>query len=665
MARPRRWPVSSEGDVVGMGGGGGRRGASQYYDPRGSIRLSVAKGGTAIISRYVGVVAGVHLAAAAFLVDASSALAQADTVTYEVRFPNAAHREAEITATFAGLPSAPLELRMSRSSPGRYALHEFAKNVYSVRVTDGSGRPLAPTRPDPYGWDVSGHDGTVRVVYTLFADRADGTYAGVDRSHAHLNIPATFMYARGLRSRPVRVTFHPPEASPWRVATQLAPTSDPFTFTAPDLDYFMDSPTEVADFRLREWTVTSSGRAQTIRLAVHDPGSDEDVDRYAAMAMRVVAEQGAVFGEFPEFDYGTYTFVACYGPWATGDGMEHRNSTSLTSSGTLEGNARGLLGTLSHEFFHAWNMERIRSAAIEPFDYERANMSDELWFGEGFTQYYTNLFVTRAGLMEQNRYVGGLAGTIYAVSNLPGRRYNSVVEMSRMAPFWDAATSIDPTNLQNTFISYYTWGAAIGLGLDLTLRTRFGLSLDGFMRAMWVKHGKPFEPYTLDGLRATLAEYVGDAPFADDFFARYVTGREVVDYATLLAGAGVLVRRENADRATFGPAVLRLEAGRVVARGVYVGTPLYDAGVANGDVIVSLEGAALTSLDQVEEITSRHGPGDTVAVTFESRGMTLSASMTLVGDPRLEVLTYEEAGLDVTRAMRDLRADWLGSKASS
>lgn len=634
-------------------------------DPCGSIRFSVAKGGTAIISRYLSVVVGVQLAVAALLVGTSPARAQADTVTYEVSFHNAAHREAEVTATFAGLPAAPLELRMSRSSPGRYALHEFAKNVYSVRVTDGSGRPLAPTRPDPYGWDVSDHDGTVRVTYTLFADLADGTYAGVDRSHAHLNIPATFMYARGLRSRPVRVTLRPPEESEWRVATQLKPTNDPFTFTAPDLDYFMDSPTEVADFRLREWTVTSGGRAQAIRLAVHDPGSDADVDRYAAMAMRVVAEQGAVFGEFPEYDYGTYTFVACYGPWASGDGMEHRNSTSLTSSGTLERNASRLLGTLSHEFFHSWNMERIRSAGIEPFDYERANMSDELWFGEGFTQYYTNLFVTRAGLMEQDRYVGGLAGTINAVVNGPGRRYNSVVEMSRMAPFWDAATSVDPTNQQNTFISYYTWGAAIGLGLELTLRMRFDRSLDGFMRAMWVKFGKPFKPYRLDDLRATLGEYTGDAAFADDFFSRYVTGREVVDYATLLASAGVLVRRENAGRATFGPSALRWEDGQAVVQAVYVGTPLYDAGLDVGDVIVSLDGTSVTSLDQIDEITAEHDPGDTVSVTFESRGRTLSASMTLVEDPRLEVLTYEEAGLSVTSDMRELRSGWLGSKAGN
>jgi predicted metalloprotease with PDZ domain len=587
-----------------------------------------------------------------------------DTVMYEVRFPNAEHHEAEVTAIFPGVAgSDALELRMSRSSPGRYALHEFAKNVYSVRITDGAGRKLTPVRLDPDSWYVFGHDGTVRVTYTLFADRADGTYSGVDRSHAHLNMPATFMYARGLRDRPIRVTFRPPEGTGWQVATQLAPTGDPFTYSAPDLDYFMDSPTEVADVRIRAWTVRSNGRDQTVRLAVHDPSSDRAVDGFAEMAKRVVAEEAAVFGEYPDYDFGTYTFVACYGPWADGDGMEHRNSTSLTSSLTLERGASRLLGTLSHEYFHSWNMERIRSAELEPFDFSRANMSDELWFGEGFTQYYTSLFIERAGLITPEAYVRGLTGTINTVVNSPGRRYRSPVQMSRQAPFVDAATSIDPTNQQNTFISYYTWGAAIGLGLDMTLRTRFGLTLDGFMRAMWLKYGEQEIHYTVDDIRETLGEFTGDEVFATDFFSRYVTGRDVVDYSALLASAGVVVRPRSPGEATVGPAGLREQDGRVVAATVLVGTPLYDAGVDDGDIVTSLDGVRLTSLAQIGEIASRHGPGDTVPISFVSRGRALEATLTFAEDPRLEVLPYEDAGLEVTDGMLELRAAWLGSRA--
>jgi predicted metalloprotease with PDZ domain len=601
------------------------------------------------------------LAAAATVLVSLPAAAQ--DVTYDVRFPNAVHHEAEIQVTFTDLPAEPLELRMSRSSPGRYALHEFAKNVYSVRATDGRGRDLTLTRPDPYGWTAADHDGTVRVVYTLFADRAGGTYAGIDLAHAHLNIPATFMWARGTTDRPVRVTFHPPAGSSWRVATQLAPTDDPFTFTAPDHAYFMDSPTELSDFMLSEWPVVSNGRTSTIRLAVHHEGTEDQLDAFTELARKVVAEQAGVFGEFPDFDFGTYTFLACYGPWASGDGMEHRNSTSLTSTRSLE-NPQGNLGTLSHEFFHAWNMERIRSAAIEPFDFERANMSSELWFGEGFTSYYTNLFIRRAGIIDDDRYIAGLAGTINGVVNGTGRRYRSVVEMSRMAPFVDAAVSIDPTSFSNTFISYYTWGSAIGLGLDLTLRTEYGTTLDALMRTMWRRHGVSGTGYTNEDIRAALAEVTGDAAFARDFFDRYVFGRDVVDYADLLGRVGVLVRKADPDGATLGGAFLQTQNGRVrIANSTPVGSPYYEAGLDRGDAILSIDGREIDSAAAVAAIVADHRPGDTVSIRFEQRGSTRTAQITFAEDGRFEVLTYEQAGLTITPQMRQLRAEWLASRA--
>ena len=588
-------------------------------------------------------------------------------VTYEVRFPNAVHHEAEITVTFADVPAGALEVRMSRSSPGRYALHEFAKNVYAVSAEDGSGRALKITRPDPYGWTVAGHDGTVRFRYTLFADRADGTYSAIDATHAHLNMPATFAWARGLEERPIRITFHPPAGSGWKAATQLVPTDQPMTFTAPNLQYFLDSPTELSDFALREWTIASGGRTQTIRLAVHHAGTDADVDRYAEMARKVVAEQIAVFGEAPTFDYGTYTFIADYLPYASGDGMEHRNSTILTSSGSLAANAAGLLGTLSHEFFHAWNMERLRSRMLEPFDFERANMSDELWFGEGFTSYYDDLAIKRAGLMDLDEYARGIGGVLNAVINAPGRRYHSPVEMSQQAPFVDAAVSVDPTNRANTFLSYYTWGTAIGLGLDLTLRTRFrGITLDDYMRALWQRHGKPEVPYTLADLERALAELIGDAAFAADFFDRYIRGRDVPDYEALLARAGLLLRKANPGRPTLGQAQIRYDGGQAhLVSGTLVGTPLYEAGLDRGDRIISLAGRPVRSDDDVNAVLSAHTPGDAVEIRYEQRGREVTATLRLAEDPRLEVVTFERAGRPVSAEIRRFREAWLGSKAGT
>ena len=189
-------------------------------------------------------------------------------------------------------------------------------------------------------------------------------------------------------------------------------------------------------------------------------------------------------------------------------------------------------------------MERIRSAEIEPFDLTRADPSHALWFGEGFTSYYDRLAIRRAGLLSDSAYAAALANVVNDVVLSPGRRFSSPMEMSLQAPFVDAASSIDPTNQANTFLSYYTWGAGIGLGLDLAMRGRFeGKSLDGFMRMMWERFGRPVRryavrrPYTVDDLERTLGAYTRDPAFARDFFERYVRGRDVPDYAGA-AGAG-------------------------------------------------------------------------------------------------------------------------------
>ena len=151
-----------------------------------------------------------------------TALCTAQTTTkYKISFKNAAHHEAVVTVEFNNIENKVLELRMSRTSPGRYALHEFAKNVYDVKAYDSNGNLLPITRPSPYQWNVLGHNGNVKITYILFANRGGGTYSQVDETHAHLNIPATFMYARAYTQRPIKVTFDVRNDLHWKVATQL------------------------------------------------------------------------------------------------------------------------------------------------------------------------------------------------------------------------------------------------------------------------------------------------------------------------------------------------------------------------------------------------------------------------------------------------------------
>jgi predicted metalloprotease with PDZ domain len=594
----------------------------------------------------------------------------AQEIRYEISFPNRVHREAEVTAVWTGLPAGTLQVRMSRSSPGRYALHEFAKNVYAVKAVDGRGNALSVVQPDPYGWDVAGHDGTVRFSYTLYGDRADGTYTGIDASHAHLNMPATFAWARGTEDRPITVNFHMPDGSGWKVATQLSATEDPHVFTAPHLPYFLDSPTELSDHVVRSWTVAHAGKSYTIRLALHHGGSQDEASRYDEMARKVVSEQIAMWGEPADYDFGTYTFIACYLPWVAGDGMEHRNSTILTSTASLADNALGLLNTLSHEFFHSWNVERLRPADLEPFDFERANMSRLLWLAEGFTSYYDALFVRRAGLLTDSAYFQRLAGSLNAVISGRGREFFSPVEMSTQAPFVDAAASIDPNNRANTFISYYTWGSMVGLGLDLSIRARFpGKSLDDYMRALWTRFGRqqadyaPVQRYTLADLRATLAEVTGDRTFADDFFDRFIEGRDVADYTDLLGRAGLLLRKAETGTASFGQLQLQSQEGQLVLVGSTLhNTPAYQAGLDRGDVLLSIDGTRVDAPADVQRIVRSKRPGDEVSVEFQHRGETRTARVALIELPTLELVSFETAGMPVTDEMRRFRADWLSSK---
>lgn len=586
----------------------------------------------------------------------------AATIEYDVSFNNAVHHEARITVTYTDIGNEPLQLRMSRSSPGRYAIHEFSKNVYKVWVVDGDGDPLQVSRPNPYQWDITGHDGTVTVTYTLYADRAGGTYSGIDRTHAHLNMPATFMWARGFDDWPIRITFIPFDEY-WKVATQLVPTDDPYVFTAPDLQYFLDSPTELSNFSERSWTVGSGDSKQTIRLAVHHDGTEEDVDEYLRMARNVVDAQTDVFGELPNFDYGTYTFIADYLPHVAGDGMEHRNSTILASSNSLLESEFGQLGTLSHEFIHAWNAERLRPRSLEPFDFERANMSSELWFVEGFTSYYGPLTIRRAGESDVDEYASSISGTLDYVSNSPGRDFASLEGMSIQAPFVDAATAIDPTNFDNTFISYYSYGAAIGLALDLTLRSEFeGVTLDSYMQRLWQKYGKTEIPYTSADLRVTLAEVTGSERFTNRFFVSYITGSDLPDYKALLANAGMLLRKAHAGSATLGPATFDFEGkAALITSNTIIGSPLYEAGLDIGDEVESIGRLKIDSQSDWNDVMSRHEPGDTVTINYRQRGVSLANDITFDEDPTLEVVTYESADLEVSADQLAFRRDWIGS----
>ena len=342
----------------------------------------------------------------------------------------------------------------------------------------------------------------LKVSYTLFANWTDGTYASIDPSHAHLNMPAAFMWVVGQEKRPLKFEFNDLDKYGWKVASQLK-NEGANVYSAPNMQYMMDSPTELSAYKESSWDVDNNGKKEKINLTIHSDDDQATIDNFAKKVQRMVLEEKAVFGELPAYDYGEYTFLGDISLSNSGDGMEHRNSTCITIPiAKVAGFESNLLGVFSHEYFHSWNVKRIRPKSLEPFNFEHADMSSELWFAEGFTQYYGEMVLVRAGFNSVDDYTSTIAGLVNQILNTPGAAKSSAAQMSRYSVFSDAGVSIDPNNQANIFTSYYTYGGAIALALDLRLRSEFNLTLDDYMTTVWLDRGKVMKPYTIPDLQS-------------------------------------------------------------------------------------------------------------------------------------------------------------------
>jgi predicted metalloprotease with PDZ domain len=595
-------------------------------------------------------------------------------IYYTISFPNAVHHEAEILLTIPQAPGGPLKVHMSRSSPGRYATHEFGKNIYNLKATGNDNVPLVIKQLEGDLYEIRGTTETVKISYTLFANWTDGTYASVDASHAHLNMPASIMWAEGQDDRPIRVQFNDADKYGWKVATQLKSEGDN-VYSAPNLQYLMDSPTELSAYKINSWTVDNNGKPEKINLSTHSDDSQAVIDDFAKMVQKMVLEEKAVFGELPAYDNGEYTFLQDVHPTTSGDGMEHRNSTIIVQPAPkVEGLESRLIGTFSHEFFHSWNVKRIRPKSLEPFNFTHANMSAELWFAEGFTQYYGELVLARAGIHSVDDYTRTIAGLVNQVLNTPGAAKYSPADASRYAVFADAGVSIDPNNQTNMFTSYYFYGGATALALDLRLRSEFNITLDDYMRQVWLSRGKVMKPYTIADLQSDLATVTQNAKFAADFFKRYINGTEKNNYEALLAKAGLVLQHVQPGKGWAGPTGGAGGRGRsgqartgdgdgfAIQSNTTAGTPIYKAGIDAGDIITKADGKDIKDAAAFTEALANKKPGDKIAVSFKNRAGEHQTVITLEENPNYEVVTFEKAGKQLTKEQQDFRDKWLSSK---
>jgi len=574
---------------------------------------------------------------------------------YRIAFPNRDHHEAEVIARFDQLAAGGLTLRMARSSPGRYALHEFARHISRVSAHNGAGAPLVIERPDEHTWRIPDHDGTVLFRYTVFGDHADGTCNGIDNTHAHLQMPATLVYSPAHQRGPHTIAFELPTGAGWRIATALAATQEPNVFAAPDLHTLFDSPVELSNHARRD--------CDGFSVVVHHTGSEAEVDALLEPLQRIMQQHEAVFGERPAFTNGAYLFMIDALPWVFDDAMEHRDCCVITFPGTLKDASGQILAKASHEYFHAWSMERLRPRSLEPFDYTRANASPELWFAEGFATYYGTLALARAGLISTVQYARILSSLLNDVVNSPARLHRSVVEMSMHAPFTDAAVFVDAPVSPNLHTPYEAWGACIALALDLTLRAEYQTSLDILLQRLWAQFGRPEIPYTNRDLEATLAGVTQDSAFAHAFFAQFVYGTALPDYTRLLDRAGLIVRASAPALPTLGLFWGGVQNGALtIGSHTQAGSPLYEAGIDRGDQLLALDGTGITGPADLQNLIARKMAGDTVAVTYRKRGELRTRSVVLAGSPALEVIPCEVLGRSPTAAALKLRNEWLSAR---
>lgn len=593
----------------------------------------------------------------------TSVVAQ-DTITYHISFPNAIHHEAEIGIHLQNIKTDYINAIMSKTSPGRYAVHDFGKNVYKLQAF-GENKTVCPIqRIEPDVWSIGSIRNSLTLQYTIYANHADGTYSGIDADFANLNMPATFMWMEDLDDLPIKIVFNLPDTSQWKIATQLILIDSlTNTYFAPDLQYFMDSPCILGNLKLQEFRVDDQEDIK-IKLAINTDAPEGEIEIFKNLIKGILLEQKAVFGEFPEFNKNTYSFLCSYGPGFYGDGMEHRNSTMISSALPLAGNQNRLIGTISHEFFHVWNIERIRPEHLEPFDFRKPTISGELWFGEGFTSYYGDLTLCRAGILDKDRYIGSLSTLINYAVNAPGWSYGSPVYMSELATYADRSSFVDDTNFANTFLSYYDYGQLIAMALDLTIRAKYpGKSLDDVMNAMWLNFGRDEIPYSNRDIENALAEVCNDEGFARTFFKRHIYGNELPDFEEIFDQFGYKLIKKNPERPGIGYVRLKFEGDTAtLISDPLVGTGLYEAGVNKGDLVLLLDGQPVTSYPELNFIVGTRKIGDELEVQYSHLGRLKKGTFKLKQENQVLLVPKEKFSIRLEEKEQILRDNWLSSR---
>jgi predicted metalloprotease with PDZ domain len=575
--------------------------------------------------------------------------------------------EFQVEMQVPALPErATAELVFPAWAPGSYLVRDFVRHVYGLDITDDRGKPLPHERLDKQRWRVSSGGHPFRVRYRVFAFEQSVRTSFLDRTHGYWNGTSLFFFVDGELERPCEVAVQRPARTRWHVDTALPPIPGRADhFRAGTYDELVDSPFEVGDHARS--TFTTAG----VRFDVALYGrTNADPARLDQILRRVVIATAQMFGD--GFPFQRYLFIIHALPVGSG-GLEHRCSVTMDITGLSfedEAGYQRFADLAAHEFFHAWNVKRIRDAVLGPFDYTRENYTRLLWFHEGFTDYLANVIILRAGVIDQRRFFRFIADDWPKYASRPGRNQTPLSELSFEA--WIKLYKPAENHVNRT-VSYYEKGLWAGMALDLILRGKTGgrRGLPELFARLWTDFGRFDRPISERDIRNAAAQ-VARAPL-DGFFRRYIHGTDELPLPALLRTAGLRVEersewaieadkapgdrdrvRERRLRAWTG---IALQPDRLAVRNVVPESPAWRAGITFADEIVAVDGARVTPASFARRIGDRD-PGDRCVIAFFRRDQLETATLTLGENPDRRLVIK----LDPTarKAALAIRRGWLG-----
>jgi len=563
-------------------------------------------------------------------------------IAYTVKVADIPGQLFHVTTEIENINQPSLDLSLPVWSPGWYVIENYAKNVSRFRVTEPGGRQLRPALVRKQTWriDTKGLS-RITVEFDYAATVLAANQARIASDYAFFTGTQLFLLPEGHRSRPSVVRFDVP--SGWRIASGLDETADPMVFTAPDYDTLVDQPTLIGQFDVTRFMV--DGKPHDFVAHPQGAFSAEKTRTFVGYLTKLVETQGRIFGGLP---YRKFVFFYLFRPpEASAAVLEHQNSFVALWNPSALFEPDGMVGQAAHEFFHVWNVKRIRPVQLWPYDYSRETETPLLWVSEGFTSYYTGLTAYRAGLRDARNFVDDVASGIAGVEGNAARRFVSASDSSTSA--W-----IDYGDPRLSSISYYQQGRNLAALLDLSIRhdTNGTSGLDDVMRALFTDFYQRGRGFSTEDLIRTINRITGSS--YEDFFSKYVSGTEVPPYETVFGYAGYHVERTSLKIPNLG---VNLD-DRGLIRGL---PPGYDAATSPlqaGDVIVGIDGQAIDRPGVVFRLLGDK-IGQNVRITFRRAGEERELERVVEA---VEILRYRIIEMpSPTPQQLKIRNSWLSS----